>query len=406
MTVELIAGTNPEPFSTSKTSNWVARVGGLPTLIQHVAHDLLESGSAHSTSHAIEMAVGIVKNWAHGHDGRGHPVTPPTVAEAVKAMAEWAAKRARAKALAHTPEEHEAVALCFGLTTADVIELAPAIGPVYRKGAATRRTKKRRTIFDAPPPLPRRQRRAARGGSAGPSSGGSDGFTERLHPRVGRGKSGGGRFAKKGGGQEGDSAQGINPDAMPTTERGHKIGSRAHARDVVARIGGVRRGGDADRERAKKTGQTVLVRKWNALPRERRLEAMRAFKKRMAKLPKGWKFDSDGKLTIGKGAALANVIRRAIFGPDIELATPDSGTMRKLVQKGHAMPAPNQDRPGRFNIRNRSELSDAIRAVGRAKPATEEERAKVRRFIIKRARELGATDMIPDNWGGDGSLKS
>jgi hypothetical protein len=93
--LNLVAGTAPEPFSTSKTSNWVARAGGLPTLIQHVAHDLMDKGKL-SESRAIGMAVGIVKNWAHGHDGKGHAVSPQVVAEAVKAIAEWDAKRAKA----------------------------------------------------------------------------------------------------------------------------------------------------------------------------------------------------------------------------------------------------------------------------------------------------------------------
>ncbi|HKS46342.1 MAG TPA: hypothetical protein VJT49_14775 [Amycolatopsis sp.] len=69
------------------------------------------------------------------------------------------------------------------------------------------------------------------------------------------------------------------------------------------------------------------------------------------------------------------------------------------------MPAPGQDRPGRFQIRNRGELSDAISAVGRVRPNTEEARAKVRRFIMKRARALNLANMIPDSWAADGSLK-
>ena len=88
------------------------------------------------------------------------------------------------------------------------------------------------------------------------------------------------------------------------------------------------------------------------------------------------------------------------------MATPPANEMRRLVKQGKAMPAPGQDRPGRFNIRNRGELSDAISAVGRVKPATEEARAKVRRFIIKRARALGAMNMIPDTWDlSSGRLK-
>lgn len=73
---------------------------------------------------------------------------------------------------------------------------------------------------------------------------------------------------------------------------------------------------------------------------------------------------------------------------------------QKAAKNGQAMPG------GRFPIRNRADLQNAIRAVGRVRPNTEEARAKVRRFIIKRARALGATDLIPDTWNADGSLKS
>src|SRR6266576_129359 len=66
----------------------------LPAYIQHVANDLIESG--HSESHAIELAVGIIKNWAHGHDGRGHSVSAETQAKAVAALAEWEALKAAA----------------------------------------------------------------------------------------------------------------------------------------------------------------------------------------------------------------------------------------------------------------------------------------------------------------------
>lgn len=80
--------------------------------------------------------------------------------------------------------------------------------------------------------------------------------------------------------------------------------------------------------------------------------------------------------------------------------------MQHLVDQGKAMPAPGQDRPGRFQIGNREDLQNAIRAVGRVRPNTDEARAQVRRFILKRARELDLTDLIPSNWAADGSLKS
>lgn len=88
------------------------------------------------------------------------------------------------------------------------------------------------------------------------------------------------------------------------------------------------------------------------------------------------------------------------------MAQPNAEAMRGLVKEGKAMPAPGQDRPGRYNIENRQDLENAIRAVGRVRPNTDEARAQVRRFILKRARELNLANLIPPNWAADGSLKS
>ena len=87
------------------------------------------------------------------------------------------------------------------------------------------------------------------------------------------------------------------------------------------------------------------------------------------------------------------------------MTQPDAQQMRDLVKQGKAMPAPG-DRPGRYNIENRQDLQNAILAVGRVRPNTDEARAQVRRFIVKRARELNLTNLIPSNWNADGSLKS
>jgi hypothetical protein len=80
------------------------------------------------------------------------------------------------------------------------------------------------------------------------------------------------------------------------------------------------------------------------------------------------------------------------------VAGPTADQRRKAESKGQAMPG------GRFPIRNRDDLLKAIKAVGRAKGGEEGRRA-VRRFIIKRARALGLTSLLPDNWSSDGSLK-
>jgi|HigsolmetaAR206D_1030411.scaffolds.fasta_scaffold20662_1 hypothetical protein len=80
--------------------------------------------------------------------------------------------------------------------------------------------------------------------------------------------------------------------------------------------------------------------------------------------------------------------------------------MRRLVREGKAMRTGRDDpRPGRFPIANREDLLNAIRAVGRVRPNTEEARARVRRFIMRRARELGLGELIPPTWKADGTLE-
>ena len=91
------------------------------------------------------------------------------------------------------------------------------------------------------------------------------------------------------------------------------------------------------------------------------------------------------------------------------MAHPDAATMRKLQKQGKAMPPKEPGGRPRFPIRNASDLDNAIRAVGRATGSTgqhtEEERAKVRRYIASRAKALGLSSKLPDTWQADGSLK-
>jgi len=60
---------------------------------------------------------------------------------------------------------------------------------------------------------------------------------------------------------------------------------------------------------------------------------------------------------------------------------------KELAGTGAALP------DGSFPIQNKSDLANAIHAFGRAK-----DKAKARAHIISRAKTLGASDMIPDNW--------
>lgn len=59
----------------------------------------------------------------------------------------------------------------------------------------------------------------------------------------------------------------------------------------------------------------------------------------------------------------------------------------RMAESGNAMP------DGSFPIANRADLMNAIRSVGRAK---DYEKAKA--HIVRRARALGATDMLPEDW--------
>lgn len=79
--------------------------------------------------------------------------------------------------------------------------------------------------------------------------------------------------------------------------------------------------------------------------------------------------------------------------------------LRQMVKQRKAMPAPAQDRAGRFPIASRADLENAIRAVGRVNGG-EVERAKVRRFIIKRAREMNLLNLVPDSWDSSGNAKT
>ena len=79
--------------------------------------------------------------------------------------------------------------------------------------------------------------------------------------------------------------------------------------------------------------------------------------------------------------------------------------LQKLVSKGKAMPAPNDERAGRFPIEDEADLKRAIKAVGRVRPPTEEARTKVRKHIIGRAKALKLTSLIPPDWADDGTLK-
>jgi len=71
---------------------------------------------------------------------------------------------------------------------------------------------------------------------------------------------------------------------------------------------------------------------------------------------------------------------------------------KKLASQGKAMPSKSGGAP-RYPIPNVAYLKKAIKAVGRGKG----EHSVIRRYIMRRARALGASNLIPDNWNSDGS---
>ena len=71
-------------------------------------------------------------------------------------------------------------------------------------------------------------------------------------------------------------------------------------------------------------------------------------------------------------------------------------TREKLAEKGEALP------DGSYPIRNVEDLKNAIQAYGRS---NKEDRAKVKKHIIKRARALNVRHLIPEKWGSTLSLE-
>jgi hypothetical protein len=72
---------------------------------------------------------------------------------------------------------------------------------------------------------------------------------------------------------------------------------------------------------------------------------------------------------------------------------------RKLAAKGHAMT--NADGEPDYPVDDEEDLGKAIHAVGRGGA----DHDKIRKYVIGRAKAMGKSDQIPDNWASDGSIK-
>lgn len=76
-----------------------------------------------------------------------------------------------------------------------------------------------------------------------------------------------------------------------------------------------------------------------------------------------------------------------IMSSAVELSTPSAKTREKDAKRGYALP------DGSFPIRDERDLEKAIKASGRAS-----DQAEAKKHIKKRARALGRTDLVPDDW--------
>ncbi|NUP47544.1 MAG: hypothetical protein HOW97_09575 [Catenulispora sp.] len=107
----------------------------------------------------------------------------------------------------------------------------------------------------------------------------------------------------------------------------------------------------------------------------------------------------------GSPAAIAKMIHEAaqrqatqateLTHEQLVKAKYDTDDLKRMAANGQAM----EDES--YPIVDREDLENAIHAVGRGGA----DHDAIRRHIERRAKALGATSMIPDNWAADGSLK-
>lgn len=97
------ASTVPKPIHPDGPGLWKHKHMEAPPYVQHVAQALMKEG--HSESDAYHMAVGIIKSWAAGHNGK-HKTHPDVRAAAAANVARWEELRGQAKA--ETAAKHAA----------------------------------------------------------------------------------------------------------------------------------------------------------------------------------------------------------------------------------------------------------------------------------------------------------
>lgn len=105
-------------------------------------------------------------------------------------------------------------------------------------------------------------------------------------------------------------------------------------------------------------------------------------------IPESWKEASDSDYSEYSDKSDLRA-RLASFAAMAEFAKFTEDERKDLAKKGEALP------DGSYPIRNEKDLHNAIHAFGRSK---KEDRAKVKRHIVKRAKALGKESVLPEDW--------
>lgn len=359
------------PFGTG--NNWVNKVGGLPLYIRAVAKAFRRQGL--TESQAIERAVGVVRNWAQGKG----TVSAATRARAVKALAEWEAKKTAAHTL--TADPPQAVDLAW-----DESKHPRNRGRFAPKGSRTVGAQPKPKGSDLPPSLAAQVRDFQKRAGL-PVTGTFDQATKARITALTGPKPAGSKTAKH--------AAALAKAAARKKAAAARKAARAQQKAQRAKVSAAKH--QAALDRAARARTAAAVNKLTAAQRA-------TYRQRQPQPPAGYTWTGKDHLRATGTTVQAQQVRKVV-GLASPLTSADSGqhvTVSALVKHGEAMPpAPGTGRAGRFPIRNHDDLRKAIRAVGRAKG----DHAQVRRFIIRRANAIGGAHLIPDNWAADGSLK-
>lgn len=156
----LVKASSPQPFSASKDSNWVARAGGLPPYVQHIAHALMADPKHPRTeSEAIQTAMGIVKNPPAAWDATAKAACAKAVGELATKKAGTAAKGAVKESLSLADRgllragAHERLAILREALGVDAMAVlvegtSGSFAPELKRVASADREKERLEVHD------------------------------------------------------------------------------------------------------------------------------------------------------------------------------------------------------------------------------------------------------------------